>query len=116
MLEKNTLNASTVQDRSDDPNLYRWVLYRLSYVTLPDRSKKDDQVAWPNEHSVRLPFWVNGGFRPRRFEPWSSKTNDFKFDTCSFVARCSVLFGKDRDWLAQCQDIVTDWDIRSLCW
>ena len=30
-----TANASTVQDRLDDPNLYRWVLYRLSYVPLP---------------------------------------------------------------------------------
>ena len=30
-----TVNASTVQDRSDDPNPYKCVLYCLSYVPLP---------------------------------------------------------------------------------
>ena len=29
-----TANASAVKDRSDDLNLHRWVLYRLSYVPL----------------------------------------------------------------------------------
>ena len=32
-----TVNASAVQDRSDNRNLHRWVLYRLSYVPLPGR-------------------------------------------------------------------------------
>ena len=29
-----TANATTVQIQSGDPNLYSWVLYRLSYVPL----------------------------------------------------------------------------------
>ena len=29
-----TANAPAVQDRYDDPNLYRWVLYHLTYVLL----------------------------------------------------------------------------------
>ena len=32
-----TANASAVQDRSGDSNLYRWVLYRLSYVLLQNQ-------------------------------------------------------------------------------
>ena len=31
-----TANAITVEDRSGDPNHYRWVLYRLSYIWLQD--------------------------------------------------------------------------------
>ena len=27
-----TANATSVQDRSDDPKIYRWMLYRLTYV------------------------------------------------------------------------------------
>ena len=30
-----TANATAVQDRSGDRNVYRWVLYHLSYVALP---------------------------------------------------------------------------------
>ena len=44
------------------------------------------------------------------------KTNDFKIDTGRFLARCSTLLEYGKDWLAQCQDNVTDWDIRSWCW
>ena len=29
-----TGNASAMQDRSSDPNLYSWVLYRLNYILL----------------------------------------------------------------------------------
>ena len=32
-----TANASAMQNRSDEPNLYRWVLYRLSYTPLPPK-------------------------------------------------------------------------------
>ena len=42
--------------------------------------------------------------------------NDFKTDTSSFLARRSALLGYGMDWLAQCQDNVTAWDIRSWHW
>ena len=29
-----TANATAVQDRSGDPNLYSWVFYHVSYVSL----------------------------------------------------------------------------------
>ena len=50
------------------------------------------------------------------FEPWSSQTNDFKFDTCRSLAWHSTLLGWGKDWLVQCQNNVTEWDSRSWCW
>ena len=59
-------------------------------------------------------------FKRRGFEPWSNQTNVFKIDACRFLARCLALLGEDKDKertrrgpLAQCQDNVTEWDIRS---
>ena len=50
--------------------------------------------------STRLSFWETGdseghGFesRPRIFKSWSSQTNDFKIDACSFLAWRLVLLG-----------------------
>ena len=40
-----------------------------------------------------------------------SQDNDLQIDTCLFLARRSALIGYDKDWLAQCQDNVTKWDI-----
>ena len=37
-----TANTSAVQDRLGDPNLYRWVLYRLSYTPLQKKSERDE--------------------------------------------------------------------------
>ena len=39
----------------------------------------------------------------------------YKIEACHFLARCSALMGQDNDWLAQCQDNPTQWDIRSWC-
>ena len=50
-----------------------------------------DQMGWPNELSIRLPFWYIMGFKP-----WSCETNDLKIDTCHFLlilVRCSPLLG-----------------------
>ena len=51
------------------------------------------------------------------FESWSSQTNDLKIDTYRFLARAMTISWKGQDWIAQvqCQDNVTEWDIRSLC-
>ena len=69
---------------------------------------------WPNEQSIRLPVWEIGGFGPRRFEPWSSQTNELKIDSCRFLARHSALLGYGNGWLTQCQDNVNAWDIMVL--
>ena len=39
----------------------------------------------------------------------------YKVDTCHFLAWCLALIGYGKDWLAQCQDNGTEWDIRSWC-
>ena len=39
----------------------------------------------------------------------SSQTNDFNLDTCRFLAWRSELLGLGKDWLAQCQDNMTEW-------
>ena len=57
-------------------------------------------------------FWE---IRAHGFEPWSSQANDLRIDNCRFLARCSTFLGQNKDWLAQCQDKVTEWDTRSLC-
>ena len=44
------------------------------------------------------------------------KAMTYQIDTCRFPARCSALLGYGKDWLAQCQDNVTDWGITSWCW
>ena len=61
-----------------------------------------------------LPFGDIGGFGPHGFEPRSIQPDDLNIDTCHFLARCLALLGQGKDWLAQCQDNVTEWDIR--CW
>ena len=45
---------------------------------------------------------------PRGFEPWSSHINDFIIDTCHFLTWRSASLGYGEDWLALCQDSVTD--------
>ena len=49
------------------------------------------------------------------FETWSSQTKDFKMDTCCFLAWRLELLRYGKDWLAQCQDKVTESDNRSWC-
>ena len=44
------------------------------------------------------------------------KPMTYNIDTCCFLAKCSALLGQGQDWLAQCQDTVTEWGIGSWCW
>ena len=37
-----------------------------------NHSLSHDQTGWPNEKSVRLPFWEIWESEPRGFESWSS--------------------------------------------
>ena len=46
---------------------------------------------WPH-------VWEIIGLNPCRVEPMT-----YQIDTRRFLARCSALFGKGKDWLAQCQ-------------
>ena len=72
-------------------------------------------MGWPNEESVRLPFWEIMELESRGFDSWSSQTNDLKIDVCCLLVRRSALLGYGKDWLAQCQANLTEWDIRSWC-
>ena len=47
----------------------------------------------------------------RGFESYSSQTNDLNIDTSRFLAWRSALLGYGKNWLAQCQDNVSEWDI-----
>ena len=49
-----------------------------------------------------------GSLVPGRVKPLT-----YKIDTCRFLARNSALIGYGNDWLAQCQDTLTKWDIMS---
>ena len=61
-----------------------------------------------------LPFWEIRESEPGGFESLSNQINDFKIDNFYFTARFSVLVGKGKDWLAQCQHNVTEWDINQV--
>ena len=37
----------------------------------------------------------------------------YKNDICCFLAQRMALFRYGQGWLAQCQDTMTEWDIRS---
>ena len=45
--------------------------------------------------------------------PGRVKPITYKFDTCHFLVWCSALIIYGKDWLAQDQDDVTEWDIGS---
>ena len=70
----------------------------------------------------RLPFWEIGKSEPCEFESEPrvrtlDESNQFKIDTCCFLAWRSALLlilGEGKGWLAQCQNNVTEWDSR--CW
>ena len=61
---------------------------RLETVILGITSR-DDQMS--RAFTSRKDHGFESG--PRIFEPWSSQTNDFKIDTCCFLARRSALLG-----------------------
>ena len=84
-----------------------WHNSHHKFLKLPSKSG--------GQMSSRLPFWEIGeseyrGFETSAcgFETWLSQTNDFKIDTCCFLAWSSALIGLDKDWLTQCQDNVTE--------
>ena len=59
------------------------------------------------------PVLVDDGTQTYEFKSLSSQTNDLKIYTCCFLPRLSVSLGLDKDWLAQCQGNVTEWDSSS---
>ena len=50
------------------------------------------------------------------FDFWWTESNDLILDTDYFLARRSALLGLGKNWLAQCKDIVTEWDNRPWWW
>ena len=101
---------------SDLGNIFRSVTFTL-FITINygplsrlASARLGGQMSWA---SVSC-FGRSGGFGPYGFKPWSRKPNDLKIDTCRFLARCFALLGLGKDWLAQYQDNVTEWDVSLL--
>ena len=51
----------------------------------------------------------------RGFEPRSSRTKDYKIGICCFSAKHAALRRKSKDWLALCQNNVSEWSDMSTC-
>ena len=49
-----------------------------------------------------------------RFEPQSSQTKDYKIGSCCFSAKHAELRRKSKDWMAENQDNVSEWDDMSI--
>ena len=63
--------------------------------------------------SVLTSSAVNCGFKPH-----SGQTKDYKISICYFYAKHTALRRKSKDWLAQNQNNVSEWDdmsIHGLC-
>ena len=56
--------------------------------------------------------WGTSPVSPRLNPSRTSRANGFKIDTCCFLARSLVLLRKGKHWLVQCQDNMTEWNIR----
>ena len=50
----------------------------------------------------------------RGFEPRSGQTKDYEIGICCFSAKHAALRRKSKDWLAQNQDNVSEWDDMSI--
>ena len=78
------------------------------------RSQSTRQDGRINRASVSH-FGRSGEFRSHGFEHWSIQTNVLEMYIYRFLARHPALLGWGKDWLAQCQDNVTELGIRSWC-
>ena len=92
--------ALTLQASAVTVSIINWFQYSL--ICGPMLEDQGIRTSWLESRSCE-------------FIPWSGQTIDFKIDTCRFLAWRSAL-GYSKDWLAQCQDNVTEWDNRSWCW
>ena len=50
------------------------------------------------------------------FQPWSGQTKDYKIGICCFSAKHAALRRKNKDWLAQNKDNVSEWGDMSIHW
>jgi hypothetical protein len=48
------------------------------------------------------------------FEPCSDQTKDYKIGICCFSAKHTALRRKNKDWLSQNQDNVSEWGDMSI--
>ena len=72
----------------------------LNTLTILRNTNTGHQSGWPIEQSAHLLFWEIGesedcgfGSGAHGFKSWSIQTEDFKSDTCPFLARRSALLG-----------------------
>ena len=64
------------------------------------------QVKWPNWYRSGLAGGISGLWTHGQVKPMT-----YKIDSCHFVARHLALLGYGKDWLAQCQNNVTEFII-----
>ena len=84
----------------------------MKEISLIHETRRDSRM---NRASVSH-FGRSGDLYLMGTNPGRVKTKDFNIDTCRFLARRSALLGEGKDWLAQCQDNITEWDIRLWYW
>ena len=84
----------------------------IQHEKKPDAFSVDQEalVAVANSVELRPPVRYIRSTNPCRVKPITHKS-----DTCHFLAQRSALLAQGNEWLAQCQDNVTGWDIGSWC-
>ena len=84
----------------------KWVVHY--FCVLPYRLACSWLVAVSKSVEYMIPVWVVQSFIPGRV-----KSKTCKIGTYRFLASCPALLWWGEDWLDQCQDNVTEQDIRS---
>ena len=75
---------------------------------------------FPNSYLSIVAVAESVEYRPHVWEIRSSapgrvKQMSYQIYTCRLLAWRWALIGKDKDWLAQCQDNINKWDMTSPC-
>ena len=102
------------------PDVITWPMLKYPCDFVPERLART--TAWSYKNCWYLTVFAESiERRPCMWEIKSSvpsrvKRMTYKMYTCDFLAWHFVLIGLDKDWLAQCQGNVIEWDIRSWCW
>ena len=106
---KGPWHHTTHNTHNDEQLVQRGNIRRRRYRTMP--RPKTPIRSLHTRHGVRS---LHAG--KREFDSRSAQTNDFKqMYSCRFLAWCRALIRQDKNWLVQCRDNVTEWDIGSWC-
>ena len=87
-----------------------WIVGYTVTMVSSNLLSEPDPVSQSVERKPRIWEISSGSLVPGRV-----KLMTYKIDTFCFLAWHSALRGYDKDWLALCQDNVTEWDNESWC-